>query len=665
MDVFNLAARLTLDSSDYDKGLSDASDNTSNFGSKLKSGLATAGKAAVAGITAAGAAVGKITKDAIDGYADYEQLVGGIETLYEDLSYDVGLYAAEAYKTAGLSANEYMETAIGFAASLNNSLIESDGNISRSADLTNQIIVDMSDNVNKMGTTMESVQNAYRGFSRGNFTMLDNLALGFAGTKEGMQELLDKAQEISGIEFNIDSFADIAEAIHIVQEDMGIAGTTAKEASETISGSLASMKSSWQNLVVGMADEEADISSLVSNFADSVGTAAENIIPRVQQALEGIGKVVEALAPVIVESIPVLVENVLPTLLESAVSLLLSVSNAIIDSLPVIVDTGIEIIMTLANELINQLPTLIEAAFQMIMSIVQGLIDNLPELIPAAIDVILEIIDTLTDPNNLGMLIDAAIAIMLALTNGIIDAIPKLIERAPEIVENLVTALVENAPKLLKASLEIIVSLVEGLFENLPQVFEAGGKIVAEIIAGIGEAISGLWNAGKEAIQSVKDGFDNLNPLEWGQDLIENFVSGITEKWEKIKGGVSGVAQTIKDLLGFSEPKEGPLSDFHTYAPDMMELFAKGIRDNERLITGQIEKSFDFGDMTIGTARIKTEAVSEYGSRYDDDYRGYSADDLADAIRYALAGVGVYMDGQKVGILVTNYQRSNARAYGR
>lgn len=616
MDVFNLAARLTLDSSDYDKGLSNASDNASNFGSKLKSGLAVAGKAAVAGIAAAGAAVGKITKDAVDGYADYEQLVGGIETLYEDLSYDVGLYAADAYKTAGLSANEYMETAIGFAASLNNSLKESDGNIARSADLTNQIIVDMADNVNKMGTTMESVQNAYRGFSRGNFTMLDNLALGFAGTKEGMQELLDKANEINashGIisDYDIESFADIAEAIHVFQEDMGIAGTTAREASETISGSLASMKSSWQNLVVGMADEEADISLLVSNFADSVGTAAENIIPRVQQALEGIGQVVEALAPVIVESVPVLVENVLPTLLDSAVSLLISISNAIIDSLPVIVDTGIEIIMTLANELINQLPTLIEAAFQMLMSIVQGLIDNLPELIPAAIDVILEIIDTLTDPNNLGMLIDAAIAIMLALTNGIIEAIPRLIERAPEIVENLVTALVENAPKLLKASLEIIVNLVKGLFENLPQVFEAGGKIVAEIIAGIGQAISGLWNAGKEAIQSVKDGFDNLNPLEWGKDLISNFVSGITSKWEDLKSSVKGVAQTVKDFLGFSEPKLGPLSDFSSYAPDMMELFAEGIRDNEHLITDQIGKSFDFGGMTVGTAQGYTSVPAE------------------------------------------------------
>lgn len=621
MDVFNLAARLTLDSSDYDKGLSKAGDSANNFGSNLKSGLATAGKVAGAAIGAASAAVGKIAKEAVDGYADYEQLTGGIETLFgtagkglEEYAQEQGLSiekavkgytelldvqdmmmsnAAQAYKTAGMSANEYMEMAIQSGASMISSV---GGDTAKAAKYMDLAITDMSDNVNKMGTSMESVQNAYRGFSKGNFTMLDNLALGYGGTKEEMGRLLKEAEKLAGLDpftFDIDSYSDIVQAIHIVQENLGITGTTAKEASETISGSVASMKSAWQNLLVGMADPAADLSGLIGNVVETAETAFGNILPVAEQAIMGVATFVEEVAPVIAEKLPGVVETVLPSVLNAATSLVTALVDALPTIMEVLIKQGPVIINTLLEKILEMLPEIVALGLTLLTSLAMGIADNLDELVPTIVDVVLQIVETLTDPETLSNLVDAAIAIMIALTNGIIDAIPKLVERAPEIIENLVTALVENAPKLLKASLEIIVNLVKGLFENLPQVFEAGGKIVAEIIAGIGQAISGLWNAGKEAIQSVKDGFDNLNPLEWGKDLISNFVDGITSKWEDLKSGVRGIANTVKDFLGFSEPKEGPLSDFHTYAPDMMELFAKGIRDNEHLITDQISDSFD------------------------------------------------------------------------
>ena len=660
--VFELFATLGLNSDEFDKGLDDSSKKASGFGDKLKSGLATAAKVGGAAIAAASTAVVKLGKDAVAGYAEYEQLQGGLVTLFEDLAWDVEENANRAFQTAGLSANEYMATVMGFSASLNQSLIANEGNIARAADLSDQIITDMADNANKMGTNMESIQNAYAGFAKQNYTMLDNLKLGYGGTKEEMERLLADAAKLTGREYDVSNFADIAEAIHTIQTEMGITGTTALEASETISGSTASMKSAWQNLLVGMADPAADLSGLIGNVVGTAETAFGNILPVAEQALMGIATFVEEIAPVIAEKLPGIVETVLPSVLNAATSLVTSLVDALPTIMEVLIEQGPVIINTLLEKILEMLPEIVALGLTLLTSLAMGIADNLDELIPTVVEVVMQIVDTLTDPEVLGNLVDAAIAIMIALTNGIIDALPRLIERAPEIIENLVTALVENAPKLLKASLEIIVNLVQGLFDNLPQVFEAGGKIVAEIISGIFNVITDLWNTGKEAVNKIWEGFTSLDSSSWGKDLISNFVGGITSKWEDLKSSVRGVAQTVKDILGFSEPKEGPLSDFHTYAPDMMALFAEGIRDNEHLITDQLEDSFDFGDLTIGSARFDSSIAPTKPEKASSQQSAVA--DMAIAIRSALEGVGVYMDGRKVGILVTEYQRSNARAVG-
>ena len=670
----------------------------SAFGSVAKAGLAAVG----AGLAAASAAVVKVAKDAVEGYADYEQLTGGIETLFgtagkgiEEYAREQGLSiekavegytelldvqdtmmtnAANAFKTAGISANEYMDMAIQSGASMVSSV---GGDTARAAELMDMAIIDMSDNVNKMGSSMESVQNAYRGFAKGNFTMLDNLALGYGGTVNEMERLLRDAEKLAGLErnaFDINSYADIVTAVHLVQENLSITGTTAKEASETISGSVSSMKAAWQNLLVGMADPAADLSGLIGNVVDTAETAFGNILPVAEQALTGIASFVEQIAPVIAEKLPGLVEAVLPSILSAATTLVTALVEALPTLMQVLIDQGQVIVNTLLEKILEMLPEIVTLGLTLLTSLAQGIADNLDELIPTVVDVVLQIVDTLTDPQTLGNLIDAAIAIIVALAEGLINSLPKLAEKAPEIIQNLVDALVQNLPKLLTASVQIMVELAKGLIDNLPEIFKAAGKIVAEIIAGIGNAISGLFTAGKDALLKVKEGFDSFDPKQWGKDLIDNFVGGITQKWEDLKSSVRGVAQTVKDLLGFSEPKEGPLANFHTFAPDMMMLFAKGIRDNEYLVEDQLKKSLDFSqalENTWETDRLSS-AVRGAGAYRFGGAPGTASGEagridaaaLAQAVASALEGCGVYMDGHAVGRLVTRVQANTARAYG-
>lgn len=642
----------------------------SAFGSVAKAGLAAVG----AGLAAASAAVVKVAKDAVEGYADYEQLTGGIVTMFEDLAWDVEENANRAFQTAGLSANEYMETVMGFSASLNQSLIANEGNIARAADLSDQIITDMADNANKMGTSMESIQNAYSGFAKQNYTMLDNLKLGYGGTKEEMERLLADAAELTGREYDVSNFADIAEAIHAIQTEIGITGTTALEGSATISGSLAAMGAAWKNLVVGMASEDADLSGLIGNVVDTAETAFGNILPVAEQALTGIASFVEQIAPVIAEKLPGLVEAVLPSILSAATTLVTALVEALPTLMQVLIDQGPVIVNTLLEKILEMLPEIVTLGLTLLTSLAQGIADNLDELIPTVVDVVLQIVDTLTDPQTLGNLIDAAIAIIVALAEGLINSLPKLAEKAPEIIQNLVDALVQNLPKLLTASVQIMVKLAKGLIDNLPEIFKAAGKIVAEIIAGIGNAISGLFTAGKDALLKVKEGFDSFDPKQWGKDLIDNFVGGITQKWEDLKSSVRGVAQTVKDLLGFSEPKEGPLSNFHTFAPDMMMLFAKGIRDNEYLVEDQLKKSLDFSEALENTwepdrlsSAVRGAGAYRFGGApgtASGEAGRIDAAALAQAVASALEGCGVYMDGHAVGRLVTRVQANTARAYG-
>lgn len=367
MDVFNLYAKLSLNTDDYEKGVTKAKSGASTlmdvFSGTLLGNVVTDGLRTVAngiaeiGKTAASMAV-SIGKASLDSYADYEQLVGGVETLYKDSAAVVEKYAAQAYNSVGLSANDYMDTATSFAASLVSSL---GGDTAEAAEMSNMAISDMADNWNKMGSSVQSVQDAYRGFSKQNYTMLDNLKLGYGGTKSEMERLLADADELNakqGIytQYSIDSFSDIVQAIHVIQTEMDITGTTAKEASTTIQGSTAAMKSAWQNLLTGIADPEQDFQALMDNFVDSVVTAGNNIIPRIKEIvptlIDGLSELVTQLAPY-VSSVIMELE---PTVEEGLQALFSGLSNVASELQPIVAD----VFSFLGDALISGLTSAIE-----------------------------------------------------------------------------------------------------------------------------------------------------------------------------------------------------------------------------------------------------------------------------------------------------------------
>lgn len=499
MNVFDLCAKIVLDTGDYEKGLEDASEKTSSFADKLKTGLATAAKVGTAAIGAAAAGIAALTKSSIEGYAEYEQLVGGVETLFKASSDVVQEYAANAYNTAGLSANEYMETVTSFSASLLQSL---NGDTQAAAEYANTAITDMSDNANKMGTSMEMIQNAYQGFAKQNFTMLDNLKLGYGGTKEEMERLLADAEKISGIEYDISSYADIVDAIHVVQTEMGITGTTAKEASETIAGSMAAAKSAWKNLVVGVADDNADFEQLANNFAESVGTAANNIIPRIEVALAGAGKLVETLVPVIVEKIPELIQNTLPTLLQSGINMVHTIFEGMVNNLPEILQGGIDLIFTLIDGIISAIPDLIEALPEIITAIVVTIAENFPKII------------------------DSGMKLISALVTGILRSIPNLVTAIPQII----TSIVNGFNQYMGRVRDIGKNIVQGVWDGIKSM----ASWIADKVSGF---FSDIVDGAKEflGIHSPSTVFAGI-----GKYMAEGLGEGWDEKFDLIRKDIEG-----------------------------------------------------------------------------------------------------------------------------
>lgn len=383
INLLDLYASIILDTSDYKEGLDDALVEADSFGEKLKNGLSAAAR--LGGMALAGAAAGitALTKSSIENYAEYEQLVGGVETLFKDNADVVMGYAENAYKTAGMSANEYMSTVTSFSASLLQGL---DGDTAKAAEIADRAITDMSDNANKMGTSMDMIQNAYQGFAKQNYTMLDNLKLGYGGTASEMARLINdsgvlgKTVKVTADTVNDVSFDKIIEAIGVVQDQMGITGTTAAEASSTIQGSITTMKSAWTNLVTGIGDENANLDTLLNNFVDSVLTVGDNIVPRIGQVLSGIGTLVAGITPVIVDALPTLITDVLPSLIDASITLVL----AIVDELPTIIQALIEaaptIIRKVADALIEAAPMLFTSAAEIVMQLIAGFFDMLPEI---------------------------------------------------------------------------------------------------------------------------------------------------------------------------------------------------------------------------------------------------------------------------------------------
>lgn len=476
MDVFDLFAKITLDSSEYEKGLKNAKSSASGltglFG-KVGSASSTVGKGifnvatnvakvSVAATTAGATAISALTGLAINGYADYEQLGGGVETLYKTSADKVKQYAADAYKTAELSANEYMNTATTFAAALVSSL---GGDTEQAAELANTAISDMSDNANKMGTNISSIQDAYNGFAKQNYTMLDNLKLGYGGTKTEMERLIDDANKLNAAQgkatnYTIDSYADVVSAIHDVQNAMGITGTTSKEASTTIQGSVNATKSAWSNLVTGIADDNANFGQLISNFVDSATTAASNIIPRIEVALNGAAKLIESLVPPIMAELPSLIETVLPQLAQSAVNIVQTLVTGISANAEQLIDSAIQIITVLGNGIYQMLPTVAQSALQIVLTLVSKLNENLPQML------------------------DTAGQMLIAFVEGVSEHLPDIMLAAASIVETLLTYFIEHLPDIVEGAMQMGNAVIDGIIDGISAAWN-----------GLVSWFNGLWDS--------------------------------------------------------------------------------------------------------------------------------------------------------------------------
>lgn len=513
------------------------------------------------GIVALGKATASLAKEVVSAYADFEQLEGGVRKLFGDATTQTVIRnAQQAYKTAGLSANEYLETVTSFSASLINSL---GGDTEQAARMADIAIRDMADNANTFGTSMESLQAAYQGFAKGQFTMLDNLKLGYGGTKTEMERLvLDaeklnstfKAQRMSNGDLAL-SFADIVAAIDIVQGSMNITGTTAREASNTISGSISTLKSAFKNMVIGLGQDTTDIDGLLGNVVESFEDVVRNVQPIIERFIDYIPGVVSAVIPVL--------QSMAPQLINTAV------------------------------QLFNQL--------------LAGIISVLPDIIPVAVDAVLMFANTIIQ--NLPTILEAGIQFILALINGLANALPDLIAQAPKILSSFVSSIINNLPAIVSAGVKIIQALIEGLISmagNLPQ-------IAYDILVSIKDTFAG----GVEAAWG------------WGRDLIINFANGIIEHTKAVWSSVKNVAQSIWDLLHFSEPDKGPLKDFHTYAPDMMKTFAQGITRNQHLVTDAASQAME-GVSNAMSAGSATSNAYNYGGFNIAIYQqpGQSSDDL-------------------------------------
>ena len=609
---------------DQGKNLDESGKKASILGDIIKGNLISEG--IIAGIKGLGKAIGavgsafiNVGKQAVQSYAQYEQLVGGVDTLFGESSAKVQEYANNAFKTSGMSANQYMETVTSFSASLIQSL---DGDTAKASEVANRAIIDMSDNANKMGTDISMIQNAYQGFAKQNYTMLDNLKLGYGGNKTEMERLIADASKMTEVQKELGitvaegdmSFANIANAISVVQKNMGLMGTTADEASRTISGSTGSMQSAWQNLITGIADDNADFATLVDNLVVSIvgkdgeGGFINNMLPRIQTALDGIVKMVVSLTDTLLPQVVVigtdLITNLvasinenLPALLASAEQILNTLVEGVMTALPMLLPAVMGILETLVTTILNNLPMIIDVACQLIVTLAQGISESLPTLIPQIVSAVVLMVETLID--NIDMLIDAGIMVIMALTDGLIDALPVLIDKMPVIINKLVTALTNNMPKLIEAGATLTIKLVGGLIQSIPELITAGENMLSGLFEGLLDPIN-IWNAVKS--------------------LYNGIVGGIKELF-----GIHSPSTVFRDEVG------------KNLALGLGEGFSDTMGDVTSDMAGAVPTNFD--------TNLNVNATSSYGSNYD-----Y----MASVFKEALKGVKVVMNNREMGAFVVD-----------
>lgn len=660
------------------------------FGTKFSEGFKTAAKAvgaaAVAVTSAAVAGVVSLTKSAVESYGEFEQLSGGAELMYGE-AYDFIMDKSEqAYKSVQMSQNAYLQQVNGFATGLKTAL---GGDAQMAAELADKIVTAEADVVAATGASQESVQNAFNGIMKSNYTMLDNLQLGITPTKEGFQEVINKVNEWNAAqgnatEYSIESLADSEAALVDYIKMVGVAGYAQEEGSKTIQGSLSSLKGAWSNLLTGLGNDSADFDSLIDGVVNSTLNVVGNIEPVALKAVRGISKLISGIAPVVAEKLPPIVNELLPSLSSAVISLVSALASP--DVVTPIMNSLSKVITALLPVFMRVLPIVLGSVFQLIMSVVNwlstgdnvanltngvvrlvsGLVNQfamlLPVLLPAVVSILSECITTLTSPENTELLVDAALTLLGAVVVALAESLPVIGEMVLGVIENLGETLGDFflwAVPIVATGIGEIVDTVKSWGNNIKSFISNLINSIKTSLSNWINTVNSTFTNGFNSIKTnvsnvinsvkttVTNGIKNIvsSATTWGKDLLSNFISGIKSKLSNLKSTVSNVAQTVRNIIGFSEPKEGPLSNFHTYAPDMIDLFTEGMYENRDQIGDAFEDVLRLPnlDAQVNANGISSEAfgttntinggsisINVYGAE------GQDVNSLAEVIAYKL-----------------------------
>ena len=590
--------------------------------SKIESIAGTALTGVTVAIGGAATALAGLGTASVNSYADLEQNIGGIETLFKGSSDKVIKNAENAYKTAGMSANQYMETVTGFSASLLQSL---GGDTEKAADVADMALTDMADNANKMGTSMESIQWAYQGFAKQNYTMLDNLKLGYGGTKEEMQRLLADAQKLTGVKYDISNLNDVFNAIHVIQGELGITGTTAKEAATTITGSINSTKAAFDNFLNGSGTIDQLINTgltSLQNIVNAVGKLVPDLIQSVAKATPQIVDAIDKIFPQILN----LIVSSAPAILSSIGQVLMSLVQSLLSYMPQILNVAMQLIQSFINGIITMLPQIIQMGIQLVVQLITGIAQMLPQLIPQAVNAIITMSEGLLD--NIDQIVDAGIQLIMGLADGLIIAIPILIDKIPTIIQKLIDAFIRNYPKMAQAGQNLISKLASGVLQAVPKCYQAAGKVFSAIWEGIKQLPGMLLGVGKNIVQGLWDG-----------------ISGATGwLWDKISGFCSGIVDKIKGFFGIHSPSKL----FNQEIGKFLALgLGEGFDDNLGKVYKQMKSAVDFETQKL-SANLSTTATNN---------KMLTAN-------ITLNQGDIYMDSTKVGRAVTPVVTKTLRGAG-
>ena len=632
--------------------------------------------------------IANLGKSALEAVSSMEQNIGGVETLFKDSAQAVIDSANIAYKTAGMSANEYMSTVTSFSASLLQSL---GGDTEKAAQIADMAIIDMSDNANKMGTSMELIQNAYQGFAKQNYTMLDNLKLGYGGTKTEMERLItdaNKVKEANGemADLSIDSFADVTEAIHIIQEEMGITGTTAKEAASTIEGSVNSAKAAWDNFLTGsIAAEEfaesfstaafvilKDLAEIIPRLASTIPAIAVSLCQQLSAAVqEGGGEMLSSaglsmlnsLTNGIVIGVPQLltqgnemlsqygevIRSQFPDILQNGVNMITSLLTGILSATPLIISQVGEMMTTWVDTVLGMLPTILDSGSQMIQNLLQGLEKNAPKILQQAFDMLGDFVET------------------------ILSHLPAILQAGVNLILNVLSGLVQSAPKIIAQGARMLSDFIATIASHLPEILQKGIEIVGELVAGLISRIPDVISSTIDIISSIKESFGSIDWVSIGLNIIDGIVSGIISAAGSLVDAAVSAAEdavaAVKDWLGIASPSKlmrdevgkymalGMGIGFEKNVPteamtDEMVQSVESMRQKTRLVTSKPVNSTSAARMAGRSVINQSDLVLDY-------------EKIGRETAKAIEGMGVYLDKKRVGKVIASEIDSQLGAIGR